>query len=65
MKLIQKRVIVRDETDVAELCRREMVEAGIKVGDIFLDDEYYYVPWMPISKAEYDIGVRIVCEHIY
>ncbi len=51
--------------NVAEACRREMAEAGTKVGDIFSDDEYYYVPWMPMSKAEYEIGVHIVCEHIY
>lgn len=51
--------------DVAESCRKEMVEAGIKVGDIFSDDEYYYVPWMPMSGAEYEIGVQIVSKHIY
>lgn len=51
--------------DIAELCRKELIEAGIKVGDIFLDGEYYYVPWMPMSQIEYETGVQIVCEHIW
>lgn len=51
--------------DIAELCKNELTEAGIKVGSIFLDDGYWYVPWMPMSKAEYGAGVQIVCEHIW
>lgn len=51
--------------DIAELCRKELDEAGIKVGQIFLDDGRYYVPWMPMSQSEYEAGVQIVCEHIW
>lgn len=51
--------------DAAESCRREMAEANIKVGEIFLNDEYYCVPWMPMSKSEYENGVQIVCKHIW
>lgn len=51
--------------DIAELCRNELAEAGIKVGDVFLNDEHWYVPWMPMSKAEYETGVHVVCQHIW
>lgn len=51
--------------DIAEMCRNELADAGIKVGSIFLDDGYWCVPWMPMSKAEYETGVQIVCEHIW
>ena len=50
---------------IAEMCRKELADAGIKVGKIFLDDGYYYVPWMPMSKSEYETGVQIVCKHIW
>lgn len=50
--------------DIAELCFEELRAAGIKVGKIFFDDGYYYVPWSPISQSEYEIGVQIVSQHI-
>lgn len=50
--------------DIAELCFEELRVAGIKVGKIFFDDGYYYVPWLPISQSEYEIGVQIVSQHI-
>lgn len=53
------------DKDIAELCRNELAEAGIKVGDVFLNDERWYVPWMPMSKAEYEAGVHVVCQHIW
>lgn len=45
---------------IAELCREELNEAGIKVGKIFFDNVYYHVPWMPMSQSEYKTGVQIV-----
>lgn len=51
--------------DIAELCHKELDEAGIRVGKIFLDDGYYYVPWMPMSQSQYETAIQIVCDHIW
>ena len=51
--------------DTAERCRKELIEAGIEVGKIFLDNGYYYTPWMPMSRSEYETGVQIVCKYIW
>lgn len=50
---------------IAELCRKELAEAGIKVDKIFLNNGRYYVPWMPMNKPEHEIGVQIIWEHIW
>lgn len=51
--------------DTAEECMEEMVKAGIKVGDIFLNDEYFLLPWMPMNKEEYEHGINIAFKHIF
>lgn len=50
--------------EIAELCRGELSSAGLRVGEIFLSDGRWYVPWQPTDIGEYEIGVRIICEHI-
>ena len=50
--------------DIAELCRNEMNEAGIKA-DMFFSYGKWYIAWMPMSKAEYETGIQIVCKYIW
>lgn len=50
--------------NIAELCRKEMTEAGLKT-DLFFNDEKWYVAWMPMSKSDYETGVKILCNHIW
>lgn len=51
--------------DIAELCRSDLIGAAIRVGEIFSCDGRYYVPWLPFSESEYDIGVQVVSKHIW
>lgn len=50
----------------AELCKRHLEEEGIKTDNIFRtgEDDYWYVPWQPRSKAEYYLACAVVAEHI-
>jgi hypothetical protein len=50
----------------AELCKKSLEEAGIKTDSIFRtgEDDYWYVPWQPRSKAEYYLACAVVAEHI-
>lgn len=51
----------------AELCKKSLEEAGIKTDNIFRTgggDDYWYVPWQPRSKAEYNLACSVVAEHI-
>lgn len=50
--------------DIAELCRKEMIEAELRT-NLFFSDGKWYVAWMQTSKSEYETGVQIVCEHIW
>ena len=50
---------------VANECKEEMVKAGIKVGDIFYNDGYHLLPWMPMSKDEYRTGINIAFKYIF
>lgn len=52
--------------DIAELCKKHLEEGGIKTGEIFRtgENDYWYVPWQPRSKAEYNLACSIVAEHI-
>lgn len=49
---------------IAETFKKELNEVGIKVGKIFLYDNRYYVPWIPMSMFEYETGVQIANKHI-
>lgn len=51
--------------DVAEECRKDFAKAGIKVGDIFSNDGYWILPWMPMSKDEYRTGINIAFNYIF
>lgn len=46
--------------DTAEKCMEDFAKAGIKVGDIFSNNEYWILPWMPMSKDEYEMGINIM-----
>lgn len=50
----------------AELCKKSLEEAGIKTDSIFRtgENDYWYVPWQPRSKAEYNLACSVVAEHI-
>lgn len=52
--------------DIAELCKNHLEEEGIKTGEIFRtgENDYWYVPWQPRSKAEYNLACSVVAEHI-
>lgn len=50
--------------DIAELCCNEMTEAGIKT-DMFFSYGKWYVAWMPMSEAQYETGIQVVCKHIW
>lgn len=52
--------------DIAELCKKHLEEEGIKTGEIFRtgENDYWYVPWQPRSKAEYHLACSVVAEHI-
>lgn len=50
----------------AELCKKNLEEAGIKTDNIFRtgDNDYWYVPWQPRSEKEYQTACRVVAQHI-
>lgn len=62
MKWINTAVKCRD---TAELCRSDLIKVGIKVSDIFLCDDRYYVPWLPFSQAECELGTQVVSKYIW
>ena len=41
--------------NIAELCRKEMIEAGLKT-DLFFSDGKW---------SNYETGVKILCDHIW
>lgn len=49
----------------AEKCKEDIAKAGIKVGDIFSNGEYWILPWMPMSRDEYKTGINISFNHIF
>lgn len=51
--------------DIAEKCREGFAKAGIEVGDIFPNNEYWILPWMPMSKAEYEMGINIMSKYAF
>ncbi len=54
-----------NDKDIAEKCKNGLAESGIKVGDIFINDEYWCVPWMATSKAEEEAAINIICQYIW
>lgn len=50
--------------DAAEFCLSDLIGVSIKVGQIFLCDDRYYVPWLPFSESEYEIGAQVVAKHM-
>lgn len=50
---------------IAEECKEEIANAGIKVGDIFSNDGYWILPWMPMSMDEYKMGLNIVFKYTF
>jgi hypothetical protein len=50
----------------AELFKKHLEQVGIKTDNIFRtgEDDYWYVPWQPRSKAEYHLACAVVAEHI-
>lgn len=51
----------------AELCKKSLEEAGIKTDNIFRTgggDDYWYVPWQPRSKKEYQNACQVIAQHI-
>lgn len=51
--------------NTAELCRSDLIGVGIKVSEIFLSYDCYCLPWLPFTRAEYAIGVKIVSKYIW
>lgn len=51
--------------DIAEECRKSFAKAGIKVGDIFSNDGFWILPWMPMSRDEYKMGLNIVFKYTF
>lgn len=50
---------------IAEGCKEEIAKAGIKVGDIFSNDGYWILPWMPMSRDEYNTGLNIIFKYTF
>lgn len=50
---------------IAYECKEEIAKAGIKVGDIFPNDGYWILPWMPMSMDEYKMGLNIVFKYTF
>ena len=51
----------------AILCKKHLEEEGIKTDSMFCTgggDSYWYVPWQPRSKAEYNLACSVVAQHI-
>lgn len=50
--------------ETAELCKKELDEAGIRTDFYIIGDGYYYIGWCPVGRAQTQKAIEIVTSHI-
>lgn len=52
--------------DIAKLFKKDLEEAGIKTGEIFIvGDGRYYVPYLPIGEKQKEQALLILESHLW